>query len=160
LACARRTRLTTVSALLNSPVTLEPQADGKIVACFEGHSVSLGAFSAGVADRARDLQTGLPLVSFTSGRRSADKELDLLVRRLARHGLLVYRVARSQQNDQEQAIIEPQIRTTGRRSRNSATPTFSFCRGLPTCGVAATRWSWSRRALARCFKFVIPRSRP
>jgi SagB-type dehydrogenase family enzyme len=109
LACARRTRLTTVSALLNSPVTLEPQADGKIVACFEGHSVSLGAFSAGVADRARDLQTGLPLVSFTSGRRSADKELDLLVRRLARHGLLVYRVARSQQDDQEQAIIEPQI---------------------------------------------------
>jgi SagB-type dehydrogenase family enzyme len=105
---ARRTPLTTVSALLNSPVTLETQVDGKIAACFEGHSVSLGTFSASVADRARDLHKGLPLASFASGR-STDKELDLLVRQLARRGLLVYRVARSWQDDEEQAIIEPQI---------------------------------------------------
>jgi SagB-type dehydrogenase family enzyme len=104
-----RTPLTTVSARLSSPVTLEPQADGKIVACFEGHSVSLGSFSAAVADRACDLHTGLPLASFASGRRATDKELDLLVRRLARHGLLVYRVGRSRQDDEEQAVIEPQV---------------------------------------------------
>jgi SagB-type dehydrogenase family enzyme len=104
-----RTPLTTVSARLSSLVTLEPQADGKIAACFEGYSVSLGTFSSGVADRARGLHTGLPLASFASGRRPTDKELDLLVRRLARHGLLVYRVARSQRDDKEQAVIEPQM---------------------------------------------------
>ena len=105
---ARRSPLKTVSARLSSPVTLEAQADGKIVACFEGHSVNLGTFSAGVAESARDLHTGLPLASFASGRRPADKEVDVLVRRLARHGLLVYRVEGSGDCG-EQAIIEPQI---------------------------------------------------
>jgi SagB-type dehydrogenase family enzyme len=56
--------------------------------------------------RARDLRTGLPLASFASGRRS-DKEIDLLVRRLARHGLLEY-CLRSR-NDVDQVIIEPQV---------------------------------------------------
>ncbi len=105
---ARRSPLKTVSARLSSPVTLEAQADGKIIACFEGHSVSLGTFSAGVAERARDLRTGLPLASFASGRGPTDKEVDVLVRRLARHGLLVYRVESSRERE-EQAIIEPQI---------------------------------------------------
>jgi SagB-type dehydrogenase family enzyme len=104
-----RTPLTAVSARLSSPVTLEPQADGRIIACFEGHSVSLGTFGAAVADRARELRAGLPFASFALGRRATDKELDLLVRRLARHGLLVYRVGRSQRDDKEQAVIEPQM---------------------------------------------------
>jgi SagB-type dehydrogenase family enzyme len=103
------TPLTTVSARLGSPVTLEPRADGTIAACFGEHSVTLGMFSAGAAERARDLHTGLPLASFVSGRRPIDKELDLLVRRLARHGLLAYSVHRSRQDDAEQAVIEPQI---------------------------------------------------
>jgi SagB-type dehydrogenase family enzyme len=106
---ARRTPLATVSARLSGPVKLESQADGKIVACFEGHSLSLGTFSAGVADRARALHAGLPLASFASGREPTDKELDLLVRRLARHGLLVYPVGRSRQDDKEQVVIEPQM---------------------------------------------------
>ena len=106
---ARRTPLTTVSARLSTLVTLEPHADGKIVACFEGHSVSLGTFTARVADRIRYLRAGLPLASFASGRRRSDKELDLLVRRLARHRLLVYRVGYSQNDDVEQVIIEPQV---------------------------------------------------
>lgn len=89
-------------------MTLEPQADGTISACFEGHSVGLGTFSASVAERAHDLHTGLPLASFALGRRPADKELDVLVRRLARHGLLVYRVERPGDRE-EQAVIEPQI---------------------------------------------------
>jgi SagB-type dehydrogenase family enzyme len=105
---ARRTPLTTVSARLTSPVTLEPQADGEIIACFEGHSVSLGTYSAGVAERACDLHTGLPLASFVSGSRPADKELDVLARRLARRGLLVYHVERAGDRE-EQAVIEPQI---------------------------------------------------
>ncbi len=105
---ARRRRLTTVSARLRSLVTLEPHADGTIVACFEGRSISLGAFTASVVDRIHDLRAGLPLVSFASERRRGDKELELLLRRLARHGLLAYRVGRSQSDDVEQAIIEPQ----------------------------------------------------
>jgi SagB-type dehydrogenase family enzyme len=106
---ARRTPLTTVSARLSSQVTLEPRADGKIVACFSGHSVSLGTFGADVADRVGDLRAGLPLASFASGHRRIDQELDRLVRRLAHHGLLEYRVGRSQNDDEEQVIIEPQM---------------------------------------------------
>ena len=34
-------------------------------------------------------------------------------------------------------------------------PTFSSCRASRTCGGAATRWSWSRRAPARCSGFAI-----
>jgi SagB-type dehydrogenase family enzyme len=101
----RRTPLTAVSVRLSGQVALEPQADGRIVACFGEHSVGLGTFSAGVAERARDLQRGLPLASFLSGRRAIDNELDLLIRRLARHGFVVYAVARA---GEEQAVVEPQ----------------------------------------------------
>jgi SagB-type dehydrogenase family enzyme len=104
-----RTPLTAISAVLSSPVTLAPQLDGRVVACFGEHAVSLGTYSTEVAERAQELQQGLPLASFASGRRPSDKELDQLVRRLARHGLLVYRVARSRQDDAEQAVIEPQV---------------------------------------------------
>ncbi len=104
-----RTPLTTVSARLDGPVTLEPLADGTIAACFGADSIALGMFSASAAERAGDLRIGLPLASFASGRRPIDKELDLLVRRLARHGLLAYSVRRSRQDDAEQAVIEPQI---------------------------------------------------
>jgi SagB-type dehydrogenase family enzyme len=103
----RRTPLTGVSARLGSAVALEPQADGRIVARFAEHAVSLGTFSAGVAERAHELQSGLPLAAFLSGRRAIDNELDLLVRRLARHGLVVYAVARTRDGE-EQAVIEPQ----------------------------------------------------
>ncbi len=57
--------------------------------------MGLGRFGAGVADRWKDLQTGLPLVSFAPDGQNLDKEIDLLVRRLARRGLLEYRVGRS-----------------------------------------------------------------
>jgi len=87
---------------------LEAHADGKIVAWFEGYSVGLGTFSAGAADRAQDLRTGLPFASFTSGSRNIDKEIDRLVRRLARHGLLEYRFGRSPDGE-DQVVIEPQV---------------------------------------------------
>ena len=97
-----------IAARLNRHVTLEARADGKIAACFDGYSVSLGTFSAGAADRAQDLRQGLPLASLASRNRSSDKEIDLLVRRLARHGLLEYRLPGSQ-NDEDQVVIEPQL---------------------------------------------------
>jgi SagB-type dehydrogenase family enzyme len=114
-----------VCARLSGQVTLEAQADGTIAACFEGFSLGLGTFSAATADRAQDLRTGLPLASFASapdasspalprepGRvrdatRGGDKEIDLLVRRLARHGLLEYSL-RDWRNDADQVVIEPQ----------------------------------------------------
>jgi SagB-type dehydrogenase family enzyme len=103
-----RTPLTAVSARISSPVTLEVQADGTLAACLGEHRVGLGMFSAAAVERARDLRAGLPLASFSPGRRPTDKELDLLVRRLARHGLVAFSVRRSAKDDVEQAVIEPQ----------------------------------------------------
>jgi SagB-type dehydrogenase family enzyme len=68
----------------------------------------LGAFSAGLADRLQDLRVGVSLASFGSGERNIDKEISLLVRRLAKHGLLEYRLQKSR-NHEDQVVIEPQI---------------------------------------------------
>ena len=93
-------------------MTLDARADGKITACFEGYAVSLGTLSPEAAARAQDLRQdlrqGLPLASLAPGKRSSDKEVDLLVRRLARHGLLEYRLPGSKK-DQDQVVIEPQL---------------------------------------------------
>ena len=105
---ARTVSARTVSARLGGHVTLEADADGKIIACFHGYAVGLGTFSAGTAKRAQDLRKGLPLASFASGRRNIDKEIDLLVRRLARHGLLEYRLSGAP-DAEDQVVIEPQI---------------------------------------------------
>jgi SagB-type dehydrogenase family enzyme len=97
----------TVSARLGGHVTLAAHTGGNIIACFDGYSVGLGTFSAGAADRAQKLRMGLPLASFASGDRTIDKETGRLVRRLARHGLLEYRV--QDLLNEEQVVIEPQI---------------------------------------------------
>jgi SagB-type dehydrogenase family enzyme len=98
----------TLSARLSNHVTLEAQANGRIVACFDGQSVDMGKFSAGVARRARDLRVGLALRSFASVGRANNKQINQLVRRLARHGLLEYRLARPR-NAEDQVVIEPQV---------------------------------------------------
>ena len=98
-----------IAARLNEHVALEAQADGSLAACFDGYSIGLGKFSASAVDRAQRLRTGLPLDAFTSGGGSAgDQEMDLLVRRLARRGLLEYRLARSDEARNE-VVIEPQV---------------------------------------------------
>ncbi|MGA7384436.1 MAG: SagB family peptide dehydrogenase [Methylocella sp.] len=104
----RRAVPATVSARLGGRVTLEAHANGEIVACFDGYSVPLGTFSADTADRAQSLRTGLPLASFVSNSRNIDKEINLLVRRLASHGLLEYRLGRSRIGE-DLVVIEPQI---------------------------------------------------
>jgi SagB-type dehydrogenase family enzyme len=112
----RRAAPATLDARLVGHVTLEARSDGNIVARFDGYSVGLGTFSAGAADRAHQLRAGLPLASFASGRRPIDKEVELLVRRLALRGLLEYRLGRprnrgDQREDQDadQVVIEPQV---------------------------------------------------
>jgi SagB-type dehydrogenase family enzyme len=97
---ARRIAPPVISARLNDHIALQVQADGNIAACFEGHSVALGKFSSGAAASAQELRTGLPLG------RTADKEIDRLVRRLARRGLLEYRLGR---DDDDLVVIEPQV---------------------------------------------------
>jgi SagB-type dehydrogenase family enzyme len=104
----RSAALTKASARLRRSIRLEAQANGEIIACFDGHSVSLGTFSAAAADRAQELRVGLPLSSISSARRNIDKEISLLVRRLAGHGLLEYRLGRSP-NGEDLVVIEPQI---------------------------------------------------
>jgi SagB-type dehydrogenase family enzyme len=110
---ARRTKLRadtppSLSARLGRHVTLKAHADGKIVASFDRHVVGLGTFSAQAANRAMQLHAGLPLRSFVSSSKKTDKELDSLVRRLARHGLLEYRLGCSP-NGADQVVIEPQV---------------------------------------------------
>ncbi len=112
----KKRRRPTIAARLNRHVTLDARADGKITAGFEGYAVSLGTLSPEAAARAQhlrqdlrqDLRQGLPLASLAPGKRSSDKEVDLLVRRLARHGLLEYRLPGSKK-DQDQVVIEPQL---------------------------------------------------
>jgi SagB-type dehydrogenase family enzyme len=68
----------------------------------------LGRFAAATAKRADQLRTGLPLSSFDPDSGSADKELYLLVRRLAARGLVEYRLGRSG-DGQDEVVIEPQL---------------------------------------------------
>jgi SagB-type dehydrogenase family enzyme len=104
----RRATPPTLSARLAGHVTLEVRTTGEIAACFSGLSIGLGKLSANAADRARQLRKGLPLRSFASHDRNIDKEIELLVRRLARHGLLEYRLGRSP-SGADQVVIEPQV---------------------------------------------------
>ncbi len=103
----RRITPPVISARLGGHITLEAKADGSVTACFSGYSLGLGKFSSGVALRALELRTGLTLASFATGR-AADKEVDLLVRRLAQSGLLEYRFGQAR-TDKDQVVIEPQV---------------------------------------------------
>ena len=102
----RRIAPLVISARTVGHITLEAKADGNIAASFDGYSVGLGKFSRAAVARAKELRTGLPLASFAAGR-VADREIDLLVRRLAQSGLLEYRVG-STRAKKDQVVIEPQ----------------------------------------------------
>jgi SagB-type dehydrogenase family enzyme len=97
-----------LSARLSAHVALDVQASGEIVASFNGLSLSLGKVSAATAKRAQALRAGLPMSSFAAAEQNSNKELALLVRRLARLGLLEYAVGRSS-GDKDLVVIEPQV---------------------------------------------------
>jgi SagB-type dehydrogenase family enzyme len=103
----RRAAAATLSARLLSHITLQARASGDIVALFDDVSLGLGKFSAAAAERAEDLRAGLPLRAFASGSRETDKEVLILVRRLAGRGLIEYRLGRARNEDL--AVIEPQL---------------------------------------------------
>jgi SagB-type dehydrogenase family enzyme len=97
-----------IAGRLNAQVRLEPQAQGNVAACFGGYRVELGKFSAGAVKRALDLRAGLPIGSVAPARSATDKEIALLMRRLARGGLLEYRLARAR-HGKDVVVIEPQM---------------------------------------------------
>jgi SagB-type dehydrogenase family enzyme len=98
----------TVSVRLRGHVRLDASTNGEIVAGFDGYSISLGTFSARVAARAHELRTGLPLSAFASHSRNIDKEIALMVQRLARSGLVEYRLGRAHDSG-DLVVIEPQV---------------------------------------------------
>ena len=96
-----------IAACLSDHVALDGQADGNVVARFEGYAQGLGKFTPATIKRLSELRTGLPLVSISRGR-AGDKEINLLVQRLARSGLLEYRLGPAR-GVQDSVVIEPQI---------------------------------------------------
>ena len=103
----RRAAPATLSARISAHVALEACSNGKIVASFGQHSVDLGQFGEGAANRVQELRTGLPLDSFATDGRNSDRQIQSLIRRLARHGLLEYRLG--SQNGRDEVVIEPQV---------------------------------------------------
>jgi SagB-type dehydrogenase family enzyme len=97
-----------LSVRLIGHVTLEARPGGDIVARIDGHSLGLGKLSPAAADRVKELRKGLPFAAFASDRSGLDEEVCLLVRRLAGHGLLEYRLGQPRNGD-DQIVIEPQI---------------------------------------------------
>jgi SagB-type dehydrogenase family enzyme len=96
-----------IAARLSGHFSLQMQADGSITAFVNGYSVNLGQLSTAAMDRARNLADGLPLASF-AGKNAIAREVDVLVHRLARHGLLEYRLS-FPRDEQDLVIIEPQV---------------------------------------------------
>jgi SagB-type dehydrogenase family enzyme len=95
-------------ARMREAVTLDIRADGKTAARFPGYAVELGTLGTDAAARAEELGDGLALDAFTAATSDSDKELNRLVRRLAGHGFLEYRLARHRDGADE-AVIEPQM---------------------------------------------------
>ena len=94
-----------LSVRLSEFVTLEDQPDGNLFACFDGAPVDdLGKYGAGAVDRRLRHHEGLPLRALAP---VAKQETNRLVRRLARRGLLEYRLGRSG-TDPDATFIEPQ----------------------------------------------------
>ncbi|MHC2619262.1 SagB-type dehydrogenase family enzyme [Bradyrhizobium huanghuaihaiense] len=96
-----------IAARLSHRFSLQMQPDGNIAASLGDYSVNLGQFSEAAIDRARHLSTGLPLASF-AGKSILAREIDALVHRLARQGLLEYRLS-SSRGTQDFVVIEPQV---------------------------------------------------
>ena len=102
----RKAERSILSVRLNEHVTLEAQGDGRLAAIVEGYPVDLGRLSAEATRRAAALRTGLPLASFAAARGAAGKEMATLARRLARRGLVEYRLAHGRK---DLTVIEPQV---------------------------------------------------
>ena len=102
-----RTIAPIIAARLNGRFSLHMQADGSIAAVTGDTALNLGQYSRAAIERAGLLATGLPLASL-AGRSVLTRQVRALVQRLARHGLLDYRLF-SPRDAQDVVVIEPQI---------------------------------------------------
>lgn len=93
-------------ARINDQVTLEVYANGKVGAYVDGYAIELGSISPGSVTRAKGFGQGLAVASFSPARKPADKEIELLARRLARSGFLEYQLMPPRGS--AVAAIEPQ----------------------------------------------------
>jgi SagB-type dehydrogenase family enzyme len=104
---ARNAATPALLARVNDQVMLEVYANGKVGAYVDGYAVELGNISPGSVARAKGLSDGLALASFSPARKPADREIELLARRLARSGFLEYQL--TPPRGDAVAAIEPQI---------------------------------------------------
>ena len=118
---------------------------------------ALGTFGAAAAACAQELRTGLPLSSLAPGSGNLDKEIDLLLRRLAGHGLLEYRVgatAAERGSDRHRAAGSRLL------AANAAARRWRHSRSIPvrvSCGAAAMRWCWSSPRAGALFRICDPK---
>ncbi len=94
-------------ARVNSQVALEIYANGKVGVYVEGEAIELGHISPGTVKRAQGLREGLPVASFSPAKTQGDQEVEAVARRLARSGLLEFRLTAPR--GKEMVAIEPQI---------------------------------------------------
>jgi hypothetical protein len=106
-ASTRKTGAPVLCARVNDQVTLDVYDTGKVGAFFDGYGIEIGHISPGAVSNARKLGEGLPIASFSPARKAVDKEIEALVRHLARSGLLEYRLVPPRGGDQ--VAIEPQL---------------------------------------------------
>jgi SagB-type dehydrogenase family enzyme len=92
-------------ARLNAQVALEAQAGGILTAHFDGYAEPLGKFSAAAAEQAQALREGLALPSPEGD--AVARDVERLIRQLARRGLLEYSL-RHARDANDLVVIEPQ----------------------------------------------------
>lgn len=98
-----------LAARLAGWARVEAQASGAVVSVFQDESAHLGKFGAGALQCLQQLRTGVALASVAPGSPNLDKEIELLVRRLALFGLLEYGFGRPDNAVEDLIVIEPQV---------------------------------------------------
>lgn len=94
-------------AHVNSQVALEIYDNGKVGVYVDSYAVELGQIGPETVKRALGLREGLPIASFSPAKTPSDQDIELIARRLARSGLLEYRL--TSRGGKEPVAIEPQI---------------------------------------------------
>jgi SagB-type dehydrogenase family enzyme len=96
-----------LSARLLDYVKLDARTTGEIAISFDDFAFAVGRFSAEAAERVKQLPAGVLFASFAAGKKSVDKEVGQVLRRLAARGLVEYPLMRGRDGE-EIVVIEPQ----------------------------------------------------
>lgn len=97
-----------ISVRLTDRCAIETYASGEVVARSESYSGVVGVFGVGAAEWLRKLRTGVPLRALATKEGRLNKEVDLLVSRLAALRMLEYRLDHPQHGGAS-IVIEPQV---------------------------------------------------